>query len=491
MGTVILHILDIMEWLDYHHVFSIWQMFNDLEIRNTKLNIEFCEKVLEYNKIAYRFGEDGLWVSRQSLFKEMQFTIILTNLEHKKEILIPGSRFTPYTNHFFRYRVMELMYKGKRIKQKMIPLTFREIKEYYYLCPERELLSILESFEMNIVEEDIVDDDDIFYVPAYNIKQFYKDLCLNDDEQIVLEVFDWGQVKIELVGKTPCKVSKAYKKKWEVEFKELLQKALNVRSSENYLIEDIFAFMLYSNPRLFFHDKDFISLESYLKDSDLLENIDFGVRDKLWIKDSPIILPKEWFQYVYGIPNIIQISNADDDFLCSIGSLMTLGILRLAIYSVLDENYVKINETPDEVESECIKLIIKDFFSLKKYKLHHKKIATLIKKEYLKCVEKYTPFRDREVILLSFSVLQLFKRMFSIVSYIEEKKLLLDRIDFSVVIMLDQFAEDASPLLKMTEELFNVLQDADVEEKIQEVSIVRDKFGNFLDNVEDYIFSSF
>ena len=129
MGTVILHILDIMEWLDYHHVFSIWQMFNDLEIRNTKLNIEFCEKVLEYNKIAYRFGEDGLWVSRPSLFKERQFSIILTNLEHKKEILIPGSRFTPYTNHFFRYRVMELMYKGKRIKQKMIPLTFREIKE--------------------------------------------------------------------------------------------------------------------------------------------------------------------------------------------------------------------------------------------------------------------------------------------------------------------------------------------------------------------------
>lgn len=65
------------------------------------------------------------------------------------------------------------------------------------------------------------------------------------------------------------------------------------------------------------------------------------------------------------------------------------------------------------------------------------------------------------------------------------------KIDFSVVIMLNQFAEDVIPLLKMTEQLFTMLEYEDVEEKIKEVSIVRDKFNNFLDNVEEYIFSPF
>lgn len=491
METTILHILDIIEWLDYHHVFSIQQMFDDLQIKDTKLNFEFCEKMLDYNKIAYKIDEKGLWVSRSNLFNEKQFSIILTELEHKKEVFIPGSRITPYINQFFRYRVMELVYKNKPIKEKLIPLTFKEIKEYYYLCPERELLSILESIGGNVVEEDFVDDDDIFYVPAYNIKQFYKSICLTEDEQIVLEVLDWGHAKLALVGKTPCKVSKTYKKKWEVEFEELLKKAISVRSSENYLIEDIFAFMVYSNPRLFFHDKYFISVENHLKDLKLLETIDFGVRDKIWIREAPIILPKEWFQYVYGIPNIFQVSNGVDDFLCSIGTPMTLDILKLAIYSFLDENYMKLDESPDKLKAECAELIIKDFFNLEKYKPYYKKIATLIKKEYQKYVKKYNPFKDREIITLSFSVLQLFKRMFTIVSHIEEKKLLSGKIDFSVVIMLNQFAEDVIPLLKMTEQLFTMLEYEDVEEKIKEVSIVRDKFNNFLDNVEEYIFSPF
>ena len=192
MDTVILSILDIMEWLDHHSVFTINRLFADLGIKNTKLNKEFCEMVLDYNKIAYRTEAPDIWRSRAKCFNNIRFSITLTELEHKKEILIPGSRFVPYTNHFFRYRHINIKYKGKHLKPKLIPLTFKEIKEYYYLCPERELLSIIEDFDVHntVLQEDLVDDEDMFYVPAYSISKFYADFCLTNEYQIVFKVVE-------------------------------------------------------------------------------------------------------------------------------------------------------------------------------------------------------------------------------------------------------------------------------------------------------------
>ena len=118
----------------------------------------------------------------------------------------------------------------------------------------------------------------------------------------------------------------------------------------------------------------------------------------------------------------------------------------------------------------------------------------MIKKEYKKDVKKFNPFKNREILELSFSVFQLFRRMFAIVSYSEEKKLLPDKIDFTVVIMLNQFAEDVNPLLKMSEQLLNSENEENSMEqqrKKKEISLVRDKFNSFLNNVEEYMFSSF
>lgn len=503
MSTVILNILDIMEWLDHNFVFTIKNLLSDLGIKNTKLNREFCEMVLYYNKIAFKMDDFGIkhhgydfWRSRSSFFNDRLFSITLTDLEHKKEILIPGSRFTPYTNHFFRYRHMTLEYKGKHIKQKLLPITFKEVKEYYYLCPEHELLSMLESISIDngTIQEDFVDDDDIFYVPAYNIKAFYSDMCLTEEDQIVLKVKDWGHVELELVNKTPRTIGKIYKKKWNIRFEQLLKHAIACRPSENYLIEDVIAYMATLDPGLFFHKKYFVSLENYLKNLNLIETIDFGVKDKIWLKDAPIILDSEWFSYVYGIPNILQVSNEYDDFLCTIGSPLTINIIRLAIYSFLDENYVKLNDDPDEVQTECLQSIIQDFFSEEKYKEHNKKILSIVKKEYKKHVKKFNPFKNRDMIELSLSIFQLFRRMISITSYAKEKNLLPDKMDFTVIVMLNQFAEDVSPLLRMTEEFLDskkVKTTLEQRQKKKEVSLIRDKFNSFLNNVEDYVFSTF
>ena len=109
-------------------------------------------------------------------------------------------------------------------------------------------------------------------------------------------------------------------------------------------------------------------------------------------------------------------------------------------------------------------------------------------------MKKFNPFKDSDMIDLVLTVFQLFRRMFSIVSYSEEKKLLPDKIDFNVVIMLNQFAEDLNPLLRMTGELLDSSEKESAKEtkqKRKEVAIIRDKFDNFLDNVEEYIFSTF
>ena len=496
MQTIVLSILDIMEWLDYHAAFDIKRLFNDLDIRNTKLNREFCEKVLDYNKIAYKFRDVNIWRSRANFFNNRRFSVTLTKMEQKKEIFIPGSRFAPYTNHFFRYRHLNLKYKGKQLKPKPFPLTLKEVKEYYYLCSERELLSILESIDPQntVIDGDSVDDDYIFYVPAYNISRFYSDFSFSEEDQIVFKVLDWGQVSLELKEKTDRTIGKIYKKKWISKFDELLQKTAVSRPSENYSIEDIIASMIEEDPALFFHDKYFVSIESHLKESQVLETIDFGVKEKIWPKNSPIVLSDEWFNYVYGIPNILQVSNEEDDFLCSIGSPMSLNIIRFAVYSFLDENYVKLHDNPEDTQNNCVESIFKEFFSWKKYEAHSKKLLTLIKKEYQRNVKKFNPFKDSDMIDLVLTVFQLFRRMFSIVSYSEEKKLLPDKIDFNVVIMLNQFAEDLNPLLRMTGELLDSSEKESAKEtkqKRKEVAIIRDKFDNFLDNVEEYIFSTF
>lgn len=496
MDTVILSILDIMEWLDHHSAFTMKRLFADLGIKNTKLNREFCEMVLDYNKIAYRAGVKDIWRSRSKCFNNIRFSITLTELEHKKEILIPGSRFVPYTNHFFRYRHINIKYKGKHLKPKLIPLTFKEIKEYYYLCPERELLSIIEDFDVHntVLQEDLVDDEDMFYVPAYSISKFYADFCLTNEYQIVFKVVEWGHVEVELVGKSPCSVGKIYKKRWATNFDEKLKETVVSRPSENYLVEDVIASMLNSYPTLFIHDKYFISLENHLKESGLLETIDFGVRDKLWIKDVPIVIQNEWFDYVYGVPNMLQVSNEDDDFLCTIGSPMSLNLIKLAAYGFLDEKYLELNEKSKEVENECVEFIFNEFFSWEKFRLHDKKLLKIIRKECKRHIKKFNPFKNRDVIELAITVFQLFERMFAIVSFAEEKKLLPDKMDFNVSIMLNQFAEDLMPLLKMAGELLDSTRDKITDEdsqKKKEVSLVRDKFSSFLDNVEEYVFSTF
>ena len=496
MDTVILRILDIMEWLDNHFLFTIKDLFKDLGIRNTKLNREFCEMVFQYNKIAYRVGDTNVWKSRANCFNSGKFSITLTELEHKKKIFIPGSRFAPYTNHFFRYKHANIKYNGKHLKAKSLPLTLKEIKEYYYLCPERELLSMLEFIDINntVVNEELVEDDEIFYVPTYNISQIYSDLSLTEEDQLVFKIVDWGHVELEIIAKTPRAVGKIYKKKWEAKFDEKLKKTVLSRPSENYSIEDVIASMVNSEPPLFFHDKYFISLEDHLKEAGLLETIDFGVKDKVWVKDSPIVIADIWFSYVYGIPNMLQVSNAEDDFLCTMGSSISLNIIRFAILEFLDDNYVKLNDKPEEVKNECVNSIFKEFFSWEKYKIHEKKVLKIIKKEYQKHVKKFNPFKDRDVLDLGLTVFQLFRRMFNIVSFAEEKKLLPDKMDFTVVIMLNQFAEDVSPFLRMTGELFDTTKDEttiEVKNKKKEITVVRDKFSSFLDNVEDYIFSTF
>ncbi|MGP1438182.1 MAG: hypothetical protein ACTTKH_03825 [Treponema sp.] len=480
-----------MEWLDRHYVFSIKQLFDDLEIRNTKLNREFCENIFYHNKIAYNIEGKDLWMSRANLFNNKCFSVTLTELEHKKKILIPGSRFIPYTNHFFKYRQMHIEYHGKRIKQKPIGIPFKELKEYYYLCSEKELLSILESFSMNnvVLPDEFVNDNDIFYVPAYNISPFYNDMSFTDEDQIVLKVLDWGHVKLDLVTKTPNTIDKKYKTKWETEFKLLLRQAVVEHISENYLIEDIIAFMVFLKPELFFNDECFVSVENSIKDMDIIESIDFGVKNRLWVKEAPIILSNEWFHYVYGIPNVLQVLNKEDDFLCTIGSPVTMNIIRVAVYKFLDENYMKLDD--DGAEMECVDIILHEFFRAKKWVSHHKKLTTMIKKEYQRYVEQYSPFKNREGILLAFALFQLFSRMFFIVSYIDDKRLLPDKIEISIVIMLNQFAEDLTPLIKMMAEFLYDEHDVNINQKKREIDMLCEKFSSFLDNIEEYIFSSF
>ena len=496
METIILSILDIMEWLDYHSVFDVKELLSDLGIKNTKLNREFCEKVLNYNKIAYLIPNINIWQSRAHFFNDRLFSVTLTEMEHKKEIFIPGSRFAPYTNQFFRYRHLNLKYKEKQLKPKPFPLTFKEVKKYYYMCAERELLSILENIDPQnaVMDGDSVDDDYIFYVPAFNISRFYSDFEFTEEDQIVFEVLEWGQVSLELKGKTDRTVGKIYKKRWNNNFDALLQKMIVSRPSENYLIEDVIAFMIFENPTLFFHDKYFVSIEDHLKESEVLESIDFGVKDKIWVKDASIVMSNEWFNYVYGLPNILQVSNGDDDFLCTIGSPMTLNIIKFAVYSFLDENYVKLHNDPEKAQNDCMEFIFEEFFSWGKYKAHKKKILTLIKKEYQRNVKKFNPFKNKDVIDLALTVFELFRRMFAIASFCEEKKLLPDKIDFTVVIMLNQFAEDLNPLLRMTGELLDAPERESVREtkhKKKEISMISDKFNTFLDNVEEYVFSIF
>ena len=391
---------------------------------------------------------------------------------------------------------MDIIYKGKHLKSKPFPLTFKEVKEYYYLCPERELLSILESMDIQntVLQDELVDDDDIFYVPAYNISQFYSDFCFTEEDQVVFKVLEWGHVLLELKGKTERTIGKIYKKRWSAKFNEKFQEIAISRPSENYSIEDVIASMVDSDPGLFFHDKYFVSLENHLKESDLLETIDFGVKEKVWVKNAPIVISDEWFNYVYDVANMLQVSNEKDDFLCTIGSPMSLNIIRLAIYSFLDENYLKLNDEPEEVKNECIEAIFKEFFSWEKYKVHTKKLLTIITKEYQMHVKKFNPFKNRDMLDLALAVFQLFRRMFAIVSYSEEKKLLPDKLDFTVVIMLNQFAEDLNPLLRMTGEFLDAQDGESSKEKKQKkkkVSLIHDKFNTFLDNVEEYIFSTF
>lgn len=496
MNTVILCILDIMEWLDNHFLFTIKDLFTDLGIRNTKLNKEFCEMVFQYNKIAYREGDSDVWKSRANCFNNRKFSVTLTELEYRKKILVPGSRFVPYTNHFFRYRHANIKYNGENLKAKSLPMTFKEIKEYYYLCSERELLSMLELIDANnvVVQDELVEDDEIFYVPTYNISEIYSDLSLTEKDQLVFKILEWGHVELEVIAKTSSAVGKIYKKKWGAEFDEKLKETAISRPSENYLIEDVIASIIASNSSLLFHDKYIFSLEEHLKESGLLETINFGVKDKMWVKDSPIVVADIWFSYVYGIPHMLQILNSEDDFFCTIGSPMSLNIIRFAILEFLDDNYVKLNDKPEEVKKDCVNSVFKEFFSWKKYKIHEKKILTIIKKEYQRHAERFNPFKDRDMLDLALAIFQLFRRMFTIISFAEEKKLLPDKMDFTIVIMLNQFAEDVNPFLRVTGELFDSIKDEakiEIKRKKKEISIVRDKFSSFLDNVEDHIFSTF
>ena len=462
-------IIGVLEWLYRRNTpFTVLEMLKTLHIDLSEKNIEFALKFIEYNSLVFKpvdstslftpkhAGENDVLVPKGSFFNGKSFSVMPTKLELEKGIFIPGSRFYPYTNPFLKFGAPHLKYAGKDLEVENILLPVNEIKEYYFLCNDNLLFSMLATRKENskIVSYPAPPSTKSFFIPCYDLKKYYKKNSFAEKDQIVFEIDAWGYASVSLKNKKMSVATQEYQMLWESEFFHKLPKAIENSIPENPLLDSIFSDMFYLGQETFFQENNFVPLDSFLKERNYIESVQFSSGSELWFKGEKMLPPGNYFSYLYDLAHLLTILNETDAFFCNLSLPITDSVVESFVYRFLDENYIKVNENPQEYREKCFKSFTDTFLKNEKYRKYDEEVMSIIEDKFQHCVDTYDPFKNKELMGYSFDTLDMFIKTLFLVNESYKNPCDLDmRHDF--FFMIRKLVKDIISILLAFSDLLN------------------------------------
>lgn len=490
------NIMELMDWLNTNNdTFTIPEMLEKLDIKVNNTNKNFCIKFIEYNQLAYNLHltHSPNWVSRAAVFRGVLFAVKPTAFELGRGIFIPGSRFFPYINHLLGNINLQFHYKEKRLDMVIVPLTFAEVQKYYYLWHKDTILDELQLLTPYNTIRDIstITDDDIFYVPAFDIKKYYKAYHITQEDQIVFKVEDWWMKGVSIYSKSIAKRPPKYEEDWIARFKRALPFSLSMRQTENNSICDVLAYMLYAGNDIFLRSEYYMPLQSYIQDLGILDDVRLGVKDLRWTHDGPIITTKEWFHYVLDFRYLVARSNTFEYFFANIGSPITEDMIKIFIYDFIEQNYLNVEEEPELYKKKCIDAFIDEFFYRDIYKSYHKKIRAVMAQKYKKYLNRYEPFKNKDLMSIAVTMFNLFRRIYASLSYLQELNVTPSDIDSNISIVINQMTMDMEISIRNMGELLDGKKKDKKEYLMNSVRDLAQRFDFIVENTEEFILSKY
>jgi len=488
--------MELMEWLNNRKdTFTIPEMLEELNIKITNINKNFCIKFIEYNQLAYsvHLTQGPNWVSRATVFRGTLFAVKPTTFELEKKILIPGSRFSPYINHLLGNINLQVHYNHKRLDMLLVPLKWSEVKKYYYLWHQDAILDELQFLTPYNMTQDnhCIEDDNVFYVPAFDARKYYKTYNVTLGDQIIFKVEDWWMKGISLYSSTVAKRPPKYEKDWIARFKRALPFSLSLRQTENNSICDVLAYMLYAGNDIFLRSDYYMPLQDYVQERGILSDVRIGVKELRWEEDVPIITSKEWFHYILDFRYLVSRENTFEYFLANLGSPITEDMIKIFIFNFIEQNYLKIEEEPEVYQKKCIDSFVDEFFYRDIYDAYRKRIRSMMMQKYKKYLNRYEPFKNKDIMSTSFRMFDLFRRIYASLSYLQELNVTPSDMDPNISIVINQMTMDMEISIRNMGELLNNKKKDKKDFLISSVENLADRFDIIVENTEDFILSKY
>ena len=195
---------------------------------------------------------------------------------------------------------------------------------------------------------------------------------------------------------------------WESDFFHKLPKAIENSIPENPLLDSIFSDMLYLGKDTFFNQDNFVPLDGFLKERNYIEEVQFSSGTELWLKGETMPPPHNYFSYLYELSHLLTILNDTDAFFCNLSLPITDGVVESFVYRFLDENYIKVNENPQDYKEKCFKSFMDTFLEEEKYQKYNEEVMSIIDRKFQHCLATYDPFKNKELMGYSFDTLDMF-----------------------------------------------------------------------------------
>ena len=476
--------------------FFLDKLLEELSVAPTQQNVAFLKRVIEYNHIAYtsHFDLSGEWYTRSALCLSLYFAFTPTELEVEKKIIIQGSRFDPYISNLANAMVPRIKYQNKLMEPHLISLPLSQIRKYYYLYSNDELMEHLGSIGVNEKKHQFpseLDDNTYFYVPCFDMQKCFDPDLLGKDTKFLFRVEAFEHKIIRFVEMINEKLSRTYIEDWEEEFKKFFFYVASTCHVDSTTIADIITNALFMGRHSVLCKNFLISPQEYLQQNDLLKDVRTGVKDARWIRDLPFVAYNFWFHHVLNFRYLIFRINADENFFASIYSPLTEGMICFFILEFVENNYILVSQDISESKNECIKAFINAFFSLEGYKQHCKKIASIMGRKYKKYAKRYNPFTKGEEVFLAIGMLKVFKRVVFAISHLQRLGIEPKDVPTDLSVIIHQMVQDMESATRNIMKLMKKTVLPDRNNLILAIGDLIEKFEVIVDNIEQFVFSRY
>ncbi|ULQ60897.1 hypothetical protein K7I13_06455 [Brucepastera parasyntrophica] len=418
--------------------FTLRDLSSFLHLSQTDLMHEELSEFLLYNQLAYIRPDceekDALWITRAGLFTGKTLIITPSRSEIAAGILIPGSRFVPFSNPGKLPQEYLFEFEGKRLSFILTGATAPEVYPLYQLFGEEytsQYLALDNEENMHIFSEFDYDAPPSFQINAIDMKKIYWRSGFKPGDSIQAKVLDWRNCLFSLSVLPDNPSRETARKKWQYDFENSLLDAFTLAGPSGTIDEQLaFAYFL-GQDTLF--TENALPVQEFLQKTEKAALAPFGVETRLWFADTEIPSQKSWnMAIVSSRPTLL------DNVFAQLGLPLSEILADIYIYDAL---FLK----EDDTEQLMNRLIpVQNHVSI----LHVSYIERTITHRFKKLEAGYNWFADRETGALRNRFITLHSALTGFILELAENDILPGQIPDQGAIILGQILSHAVSALE-------------------------------------------